>query len=143
MDWADLVIQSLSRSFEQNHLRMEMAWTKLCEQVRREVNELEECMNALIDGELPTGIVSGREICLFPLGDFRDIWLGSLSGHSTLYLGEDGHLYEYGPVDTSLDVSADTPQEYRLIVCLQLVDFDELAYHELMTVRDLVRQIGI
>lgn len=34
---------------------------------------------------------------LFPLGDFRPIWLGSVKGYTTLYIGSDGSLYEYGP----------------------------------------------
>jgi hypothetical protein len=34
---------------------------------------------------------------LFPLGDYRPVWLPPLAGYTTLYIGRDRRLYEYGP----------------------------------------------
>jgi len=139
MNRTGLARQALSRI----HFEMEAARTKLCEQVQREVHGLTPHMNDMFDGELPTGIVSGRRIHLFPLGDFRDVRVGPLSGQSTLYLGGNGRLYEYGPVDTVSDTPVDRLQKHQLVIRLQLVDVTRLAYYELMIVRDLIRQIGI
>lgn len=106
--------------------------------------ELEEFPSEAFEhDQLPvrrTGLRSSRTR-LFTLGDFRRVWLEPLSGWTTLYIGSDRRLYEYGPqVVHSQELAsplAANPIELRP------VRLEGLTLGELLECRELLRRVWL
>lgn len=107
------------------------------------LTEMEEFPpEAFEHGELPTYKAWLRSrVRLFPLGEFRRVWLEPLKGRTTLYIGSDRRLYEYGPrVISSHDMPSPVAGNP---VKLRMLHPDELSLGDLLTCRELLRRIWL
>ena len=94
----------------------------------------------LQDDDLSTRKTSqGEDVRLFPLGGFRRVWLEPMSGRTTLYIGSDGRLYEYGPAYAH---QGDMPSlTAKNTIRLRTLALDELSAAELVMCRELLQRI--
>ena len=126
--------------FAERKAKEECERQKLLEDVRSGIHEIPFVL--LEDEELPKHKVSHRHyVRLFPLGEYRRIWLERLTGRTTLYIGSDRCLYEYGPAYTREDES-DSPLVDNLMT-LRLVEIDNLETYGLGLVRDLLWRVWL
>lgn len=108
--------------------------------VRQEMAEFPAIL--LEDDALPVHKQALRpRVRLFPLGDYRYVWLEPMKGRTTLHMGSDGNLYEYGPEFVrSSDLPTpitDNPMKVRVI------SPEKLTLAELQECCSLLRSIWI
>jgi|GEM_PF-2563825 len=84
---------------------------------------------------------SGREQLLFPLGEFRHVWLGGLSGRTTLYIARGGLLFEYGPGYTSQDALPSAVAINQ--IALRQVAVISMSFADLRTCLELLQRVWI
>jgi hypothetical protein len=95
----------------------------------------------MFEGELPTYRRLLRRIGVFPLGEYRRIQLDGIMGRTTLYVGENYQLYEYGPEHVEApgwDVVA-----VKIVLALRPLRVDALDIDDLLLARDLLRQVWL
>lgn len=83
----------------------------------------------------------GEPFPVFPLGEFRVVSFDHISGRTTLYIGPDGRLYEYGPAIVS--ASESTPLTQDNAMCLRSLNLDTLSYGALAQGSELLRRIWV
>lgn len=92
--------------------------------------------------DLPVSEVTLEQtVRLFPLGQYRYVQLEDQKGRTTLYIGSDGNLYEYGPKHVSAD-DMDSPIEDNPIA-LRIVEIERLSSAKLIRCRYLLRRIWL
>jgi len=126
--------------------RRYVAQQALITDVRDEIDRLP--FDIVFEGELPIyPQLSHPPIKVFPLGAFDYAWVDGLAGRTTLYIGDDGDLYEYGPLNRRPVVYHDDENDAHRVdpnhVVLRRHYLDDLDVWELIEARYLLRRLWV
>jgi len=115
---------------------------RLLKQLRDDLEALQPVRLILFDHpDLSSRRIVFRNVRLFPLGEFRYVWLELISGRTILYYGDDGRLYEYGP--SILSSGELTKPTQNNSISLRPLNIDKLEYGDLMLLQELVQRPSV